>query len=261
MMHLLTTTLKNTRASTGYILLVAWFVFTVLTPRDVVAQTPSTPTISVQDLLPVLEDVLIDAGADNNSKIQLSNPNAKLPSTAALLRTDHVQNVSLSKNSGRFVIRFSEPTLPYPITLTGFVRTPVLIPVLNIDIDRGDLIASDNIEWITSLETVDKYTIKNQEDLENMIARRALRAGQAIKGRDVTKPVLISRGALITMEYKRAGLRLTHRAIAEESGGAGDIIIARNPRTDRAVRVRIFAKNRVEVIAAIDDESASRFNR
>lgn len=257
------TIIRLSKPVSGYAVLAVWFMFTVFMPRNAVAATQAHQNISVQDLLPILEDVLHDAGAPAGSNIQLTKPDAYLPGAAAMLSADHVQNISLSESSGRFLIRFTEPSLPHPITLTGFVRTPISLPVLNTAVERGDVITSDNIEWITSLDAADKYTITEQNDLEGMIARRPLKAGQAIRGRDVTKPILVSRGALITMEYQRAGLRLTHRAIANDSGGAGDVIIVRNPRTDRPVRARIFAKNRVEVIAAISnaDDATSQFNR
>ncbi len=250
-------TYRLSPASIGHAFLVIWLLFTPLAPRHAMA----TDTFTAQDMLPILEDILHNVGADASMEISLTNATAPLPAFAASLQSDAATNVTLSKSTGRFVVRFADPGLPQPVILTGFARTPVNIPVLIHNLQRGDIITAGNIEWISSLQTNTKNTITQQENLEGMIARRPLRAGQPLRGHDVTKPVLVSRGALITMQYKKSGLNLSHRAIAEESGGAGDIITVRNPRTDRTIRALVSDHNRVEVIAAIVDNSPSRINR
>ncbi len=246
----------------GYLIFLTWLIFTITTPRIVYAQSddqkspinasPSNDLLSATDLLPVIEDALLNAGAPAGIKVTLSNPDATFPFEAGSLSRDDFSYVSFSKASGRFVMRASHNAIARPITITGFASTPVHLPVLKDDIERGGLIESANIEWLDSTNSNSSNTILEMEDLIGKIARRALRAGTPVRKSDIRKPVLVTRGALVTTYYKKGGLTLSNRAIAEETGSHGDVISVHIPRSDRTLKAVISGQNQVSVISSPD---------
>ncbi len=249
---------KNTKRKakvnlTGYLLLLGWLAFVVSTPRIATAgdsDTGQSLKIKAHNLLPLIEDILINAGADSAIEIELSQPENILPAGIEKLSSKDFLYTNYSKNSGRFVIRSNHKDLARPVTITGFARIPILIPVLKTNIERNTAIEDSNIEWIETNTISTKNHITNISDLQGMIARRPLRANAPLRHNDVQRPVLISRGALVTMIYEKAGLTLSYRGIAQDNGSQGDIITVQNPKSEREIKAMVTARNQVHILSS-----------
>jgi flagella basal body P-ring formation protein FlgA len=80
-----------------------------------------------------------------------------------------------------------------------------------------------------------------------MQTRRPLRAGQALKALDLVKPDLVQRDQDVTIIYQTAGIYLTTRGKALESGSDGDAVNVLNVQSKRTVSGRVSGRGQVSV--------------
>ena len=77
-------------------------------------------------------------------------------------------------------------------------------------------------------------------------SRRALRAGQVVEPRSLAEPLLVRRGAEVSIVAKNGPVLVTTAGEALASGRDGDVIDVRNARTGRVIRARVTARDTVE---------------
>ena len=78
-----------------------------------------------------------------------------------------------------------------------------------------------------------------------MQMRRQLRAGQALRVADLAKPDLVQRDQTVTLIYQSAGLYLTIRGKALESGTEGDVVNVLNLQSKRTVSGIVIGRGQV----------------
>lgn len=77
--------------------------------------------------------------------------------------------------------------------------------------------------------------VTSMNDLEGMEARRVLRAGETVRADDVRKPILVSKGQTVTMEFDAPGITLTAVGKATTEGGLGESVTVLNPVSYRQI--------------------------
>ena len=76
-----------------------------------------------------------------------------------------------------------------------------------------------------------------------MSLKRQMAQGQPIRKSDIERPVIINKGALITLVYRSPGIILTAEGRALSDGGAGDVIRIINTQSNRTVQAKVVASN------------------
>jgi flagella basal body P-ring formation protein FlgA len=79
------------------------------------------------------------------------------------------------------------------------------------------------------------------EDVKGMQARRVLAAGQPFRGDDVRRPIVITKGQSVTMQFSAPGVELTAMGRAMSEGGVGDTVTVQNPASFRMVAATVIA--------------------
>ncbi|MGC2083791.1 MAG: flagellar basal body P-ring formation chaperone FlgA, partial [Bradyrhizobium sp.] len=80
-----------------------------------------------------------------------------------------------------------------------------------------------------------------------MQTRRPLRAGQALKALDLAKPDLVQRDQDVTILFQTAGIYLTTRGKALDTGSEGDTVSVLNVQSKRTVSGRVVGRGQVAV--------------
>ncbi|MET0969395.1 MAG: flagellar basal body P-ring formation chaperone FlgA [Tardiphaga sp.] len=155
--------------------------------------------------------------------------------------------------SGRFDITFTignDNNAPaMKLRFTGTAIETVEAAVLARALDRNEIVkASDVI-----VERRPKSEVGNdaatRDRAVGLQTRRALRAGQAIRVADLAKPDLVVRDQPVTLIYESAGLYLTIRGKAVESGTEGDVVNVLNLQSKRTVAGVVVGRGQVAVSA------------
>ncbi len=120
------------------------------------------------------------------------------------------------------------------------------------DITRGDTITENDLTYVT----VDGASLTSgvptkMDEVKGMQARRMLAAGQPFRGDDVRRPIVITKGQTVTMEFDAPGVQLTAMGRAMSEGGVGDNVTVQNPASYRMVSAIVTAPGTVRATGII----------
>ena len=88
------------------------------------------------------------------------------------------------------------------------------------------------------------------EQAIGMATRVAMRAGQAVRGNDLMKPLAVQRNEPVTILYEIPGIVLSVRGKAVEAGAVGDIVNVLNVQSNRTVQATVTGPGRVTITSA-----------
>lgn len=229
----------------GYLLVIMWLLLTIMTANAAHGQDAADPapqiTLAAADILPQIEQALTAKGMSPGAEIILKDPQQTIVTSGNM----SIAYVSYNERSGRFVIRLEGQQ----ISVSGIARTIETFPTLTRAIARGDIIDETDITFVEAANAHAGLFIRDAEDLIGKEARRPLRARSPLRASDVVTPVLIKKGALVTLLYDIEGLRLSHQGIALSDGSAGDLINLRNVQSDRVLKAIVDGENIARVAA------------
>ncbi|HEY4077538.1 MAG TPA: flagellar basal body P-ring formation chaperone FlgA [Rhizomicrobium sp.] len=114
------------------------------------------------------------------------------------------------------------------------------------DVARGDVIGESDLTYTT----VDGSALMSGlptsiDEIKGMQARRVLAAGQPFRGDDVRRPIVITKGQTVTMQFAAPGVELSAMGRAMSEGGVGDTITIQNPASYRMISATVIAPGTV----------------
>jgi flagella basal body P-ring formation protein FlgA len=120
------------------------------------------------------------------------------------------------------------------------------------DIARGDVIGESDLTYTT----VDGAALMSGvptriDEVKGMQTRRMLSAGQPFRGDDVRKPIVITKGETVTMQFIVPGVELTAMGRAMSEGGIGDTVTIQNPASYRMISGVVTAPGTVRATGPI----------
>lgn len=153
--------------------------------------------------------------------------------------------------SGRFDVTFTignDGTVPAAkLRFTGTAVETIEVAVLARGVERNEVLKASDV----LVERRPKAEVGNdgatRDRTVGMQSRRPLRAGQAIRNADLAKPDLVVRDQAVTLVYRAAGIQLTIRGKAQESGTEGDVVNVMNLQSKRSVAGVVTGRGEVTV--------------
>lgn len=120
------------------------------------------------------------------------------------------------------------------------------------DIARGDTIGESDLTYATvdGADLVSGLPTK-MEEVKGMQARRTLSAGRPFRGDDVRRPIVVTKGQTVTMEFVVPGVQLSAMGRAMSEGGIGDTVTVQNPVSYRMISATVTAPGTVRATGAI----------
>ncbi len=230
----------------SYTAIALWFLLTIMAP--VKARAETAVAITVSDILPSIEAALMEKGVTADAEIQLQTPDAVIYVAAGA--TPVFDSISVNPKSGRFLIRARGAEGTPSVAITGRAAASMQYPVLIQPVARGELISENHIAYSERNDLQAAFYVKDSANVIGMEARRPLQADTPLRLSDLKAPILVKRGALVTMIYANDGLRLTHHGVAAAAGGMGDVIAIENTKSDRTIKAVITGVNRASVIGS-----------
>ena len=122
----------------------------------------------------------------------------------------------------------------------GAATVRIVVPAH--DIVRGDVIGESDLTY----STVDGNALMSgvptkMEEIKGMQARRVLSAGQPFRGDDVRRPIVITKGQSVTMQFSAPGVELIATGRAMSEGGIGDMVTIQNLASFRMIAATVIA--------------------
>ena len=144
--------------------------------------------------------------------------------------------------------------LPALILASGsaFAGT-VRIVVPSHDIARGETINEGDLTFVT----VDGSALMSgvptkMDEVKGMQSRRMLVAGQPFRADDVRRPIVVTKGQTVTMQFLAPGVELTAMGRAMSEGGVGDTVTIQNPISYRMIAGTVVAPGTVRATGPIN---------
>jgi flagella basal body P-ring formation protein FlgA len=153
--------------------------------------------------------------------------------------------------SGRFDVTFEvaddSGTAATRLRFTGNAIETVEAAVLTRNVERNDILKSSDVV----IERRPKADVGGDAAGRNhsvgMQMRHPMRSGQPLRSADLVKPDLVQRDQEVTVIYQSAGLYLTTRGKALDSGAEGDLVNVLNPQTKRTLSGTVSARAQVTI--------------
>jgi flagella basal body P-ring formation protein FlgA len=126
------------------------------------------------------------------------------------------------------------------------IANTVRIVVPAHDVARGDVIGESDLTYTT----VDGSALMSGlptsiDEIKGMQARRVLSAGQPFRGDDVRRPIVVTKGQIVTMQFAAPGVELSAMGRAMSEGGVGDTVTIQNPASYRMITATVIAPGTV----------------
>jgi flagella basal body P-ring formation protein FlgA len=152
--------------------------------------------------------------------------------------------------SGRFDVSFeiaNDASAPTKLRFTGTAVETVEAAVLARGLERNEILKSSDVLIERRPKSEVGNDVASRDSAVGMQARRQLRAGQALRTTDLTKPDLVTRDQSVTLIYESSGLYLTIRGKALEGGTEGDVVNVINLQSKRTVSGVVVGRGQVSV--------------
>jgi flagella basal body P-ring formation protein FlgA len=159
--------------------------------------------------------------------------------------------VRFEPRSGRFDVSFEIASdsggAPTQLRFTGNAIETIDAAVLTRNVERTEILKSSDVV----VERRPKAEIGGDAAGRNravgMQMRHPMRAGQALRVADIVKPDLVQRDQEVTVIYQSAGLYLTTRGKALDSGTEGDVVSVLNPQSKRTLSGVVSGRGQVTI--------------
>jgi flagella basal body P-ring formation protein FlgA len=155
---------------------------------------------------------------------------------------------------GRFDVTFEiandNVSTPTRLRFTGTAVETVEVAVPARNIERNEILKASDVMVERRPKAEAGGDAATRGGAVGMQARRQLRAGQPLKVADLAKPDLVQRDQTVTLIYEAAGLYLTVRGKALDSGTEGDVVSVLNLQSKRTVSGTVIGRGQVSISVA-----------
>jgi flagellar basal body P-ring formation protein FlgA len=133
------------------------------------------------------------------------------------------------------------------LRFTGTAIETVEAAVLTRDVERTDVLKSSDVMIVRRPKVEIGGDAAVRDSVIGMQMRHSMRAGQALRVADITKPDLVQRDQNVTVIFQTAGLYLTTRGKALENGTEGDVVSVLNLQSQRTVTGVVSGRGQVTI--------------
>jgi flagellar basal body P-ring formation protein FlgA len=139
------------------------------------------------------------------------------------------------------------------VQIAGQALPMIAMPVLAKRKSKGEIITAGDLTLLeVRADRLAVDTVSNEEGLIGKQAKRSLLPLAPVREADLTSPIAVSRGSLVTMIYQNASLTLTAQGKALEDGSMGEVIRISNSKSERVIEGVVSGPNRIIIKTGTD---------
>jgi len=203
-----------------------------------------------EDMLAALRVAFAATGAAADGEIDL--PGFATPLIPAETRSAvAVEQLDLDGPSGRFTALLSitgEGMSPIRHRASGTLVEMVEVPVAARRLAAGALLRPDDLQSVRiRANLVQGEVVRSAAQVAGLAPRRQINAGQPIPLAELTRPMVVGKGAKVAMQLLAPGLQLLAQGQALEAGAMGDRIQVLNTSSRAIVEAQVVGTDRVRV--------------
>jgi flagella basal body P-ring formation protein FlgA len=190
-------------------------------------------------------------GVPSDAQIEIANHDLQLTIPAEAPATIAVRELNYDEGDKRFTAVVEAPAdgpNPVRIAVAGRIFDVEDVPALAHPMGRGEVIAARDLTFVhMRADKVRRDVILDADQIIGMTPRNTLRTGQTLSLADLQHPVVVARGALVTVVLHQGSMTLSIEGRANDPGSVGDIIRVTNTRSNQVLPARVDGPNIVSV--------------
>lgn len=222
-----------------------------LSRNDRVTVERRSVSVGTDEITAELKRALMLQGMPADAEMQLANRGAQVYVPADGPYQIDVRDTDYDPQSGRFTafVEIASSAGPQRMRISGRSFTMAQIPVLARPMQKGEVIAEKDIDWMpVRADQLGHGVVTEIDQVVGQAVRNAGRPGQPLRRVDLQIPIVVAKGALVTMVLQSRGMALSAQGRAIEDGGAGQTIRVTNTQSKMTVEARVEGPGVVSVL-------------
>lgn len=183
----------------------------------------------------VIADAVAERMASSDIELELNGEWPSVVAPAEAVDGPVLLDLKVEPRSGRFVALVAGvrgATAEEQVKIAGQMVRTENIPVPARSIAVGEVIGEADLQWRRfRADRLGQDPVLNADAILGKAPRRALRPGIPVRAADLVVPLVIQKGAPVTMIYSAPGIHLTMVGRALEAGANGQWIRVLNPQS------------------------------
>lgn len=216
----------------------------------VVIERPGTP-VSAASIKTALRSPLLGAGAPDHLVVQLGTnqlPMIPLGTQPKIL----VNGIRYDKVNGQFraaLLISANGMKPRTFEVPGIAAPAERVVVARHSLPPGQIVGINDIKlaWVPR-SSLSQGTLTKSSDALGMQITRRVAAGTPLSSQAVSRRLLVSRGATVSLSVEMPGLEVTAQGIALEAGAKGTVIPVMNPSSHEVVQAVIDGHDHAHIL-------------
>lgn len=137
--------------------------------------------------------------------------------------------------------------------VTGRLIPVTSVPVLKAQLQKGALITAEDLDYVDVRNSdLGANVLVSAEQLIGMSPRRGIAALKPIASSDVSSPIVVKKGEIVTMVLQNSEMTLTTQGKALESGAVGETVRIVNASSGQSVEGVVTAVKTVSITSPGD---------
>lgn len=203
-----------------------------------------------EDVVAALRAAFAATGAAADGEIDL--PGFTTPLMPTEIRTAvAVEQLDIDGASGRFTALLSitgEGMSAIRQRASGTLIEMIEVPVAARRLVAGALLRADDLRTVRiRANLVQGEIVRSAAQIDGLAPRRQINAGQPVPVAELTRPMVVGKGAKVAMQLSAPGLQLLAQGQALEAGAMGDRIQVLNTASRAVVEAQVVGVDRVRV--------------
>ncbi|MFN3076232.1 MAG: flagellar basal body P-ring formation chaperone FlgA [Alphaproteobacteria bacterium] len=198
-----------------------------------------------------IRNALAGNGLGADDEVTLTDRRLEIFVPTGAESTIAVENVSYDPRTRRFTCVVVTPAGAPDAKRTmvsGRVFATTELPVLKQIRRKGEVITAADISWArVHTEDVKHDAIADLDQLVGMTPVRVLKPGQPVRGDEVQRPLLVTKGMMVTMIVRTPFMTLTAQGKAQDDGAKNASIRVQNTNSNRTLIATVVDTNTVTV--------------
>lgn len=207
--------------------------------------------INQEEVEGALKAALAAEGLPADYEVELANRDLSLFAAEGTDDPFTLESPRLNMRTGQFAAVLVVPTGEKStdrMQLTGRVHSMVEVPVLAHRMKRGEVIDRDDVVIAAMRrDTVDRNAILDVARIVGKTPRRYLRAGAPLRGDDLRRPVVVTKGSPVMLIVRTNRMVLTAKGRAMQDAAIGETLRVMNTRSKSTVEGVVNAPDQVTV--------------
>ncbi len=187
-------------------------------------------------------------------EVQLISRNLSLFAPIGSFQPFSIKNLRYDPRGGRFAALIAVSTgerSETRVQVSGKTYVLTDVPVLSTGKQRGDIITRQDVTMVRMRkDSLDRNAILDANQIVGMAARRLLKSDTPLRSRELQRPIVVTKGSLVTLIIRTRNMLMTVKGRAMQNGAAGDTVRVMSTRSKTGVEGVANSSDRVIVTVA-----------